>query len=59
MGKLLDTNVEDGLVRGRVEHFATDCRSLHKARLLWLFTTFIDRFEATPRKALSQDHTWS
>jgi len=52
MGDLLDTEVEDGLVCGRVEHFATDCRSLHEARRLWLFTTPIDQIRNNSKPSL-------
>jgi hypothetical protein len=52
MGDLLHTEVEDGLVCGRVEHFATDCRTLHEARRLWLFTTSIDQIRSHVKQSL-------
>jgi hypothetical protein len=52
IGPLLDTEVEDGLVCGRVEHFATDCRSLHEARRIWLFTTSIDQIRKQSKPSL-------
>lgn len=52
MGKLLHTDAEDGLVCGRVEHFATDCRSLLEARRLWLFTTSVDQIRGHSKQSL-------
>lgn len=52
MGELLHTELEDGLVCGRVEHFATDCRSLREARRLWLFTTSVDQIPSHTKQSL-------
>lgn len=52
MGKLLHAEAGDGLVCGRVEHFATDCRNLHEARRLWLFTTSFDQIQCQPKQSL-------
>lgn len=52
MGDLLHAEFEDGLVCGRVEHFATDCRSLHEARRLWLFVMTADQIPGHSKQSL-------